>query len=195
LLLCRSFLTCSLCITWIKIGGRGVLHVLILMSYLLRRVWPWCELEISSGLGVVTPSSTTSFSKPSATLKITLSSRSIILSLALLASSTTTLVAWTIACKVAHLTTLMTRPRSILASSTNFYGLAMPQKCCTCPCLDWHIRRIVIRDRDWEVGCIRLPSSRVASLLRDALVGRCAGLVLGAWYILTMGPCEHRSLS
>jgi hypothetical protein len=168
--------------------------LLILVSYLLRRVWPWCKLKVSSGLGVVTPTSTTS-SKPSTTLKITSSSRSTIWSLALLASSTTALVAWTIACEVAHLTTLMTRPRPVLASSTNFHGLAVPQKCCTCPCLDRHICQIVIHDRDWEVGCIRLSPSRVTSLLRDALIDGCASLVLGVWYILMMCPSEHGSLS
>jgi hypothetical protein len=148
-------LTCSLCVILIKIGGRGVLHILILMSYLLHWIWPWCKLKISSRLGVVTPSSTTS-SKPSTTLKITLSSRCIILPLALLASA---LAAWTIAHEVAHLTTLMTRPRSILASSTNFHGLAMPHKGYTCPCLNWHVRRSVICHRDWKIGCIRLSLS------------------------------------
>jgi hypothetical protein len=167
--------------------------LLILTSYLLRRVWPWCELKVSSGLGVVTPTSTTS-SKPSTTLKITSSSRCIKLPLALLAS-TTALAAWTITCEVAHLATLMTRPRSILASTTNFHGLAVPQKCCTCPCLDWHICRIVVCDRDWEVGCVRLSSSGMTSLLRYALIGGCASLVLGTWYILSMRPCEHGSLS
>jgi hypothetical protein len=87
LLSCRSSLTCSLYIILIKIGGRGVLHILILTSYLLCWIWPWCELKVSSGLGVVTPTSTMS-SKPSTTLKITSPLRSTILPLALLASST-----------------------------------------------------------------------------------------------------------
>jgi hypothetical protein len=189
-------LTCSLCVILIKIGGRGVLHLLLLIltSYLLHWVWPWCKLKVSSGLGVVTPSSTMS-SKPSTTLKITSSLRSIILSLALLASSTTALVVWTITCKVAYLTILMTRPRSILVPSTNFHGLAVLQKRYTYPCLDRHIRQIIIRDRDWEVGCIRLSPSQVMSLLRDALIGGCASLILGAWYILSMCPREHGSLS
>jgi hypothetical protein len=186
-------LTCSLCIILIKIGGRGILHILILTSYLLHWIWPWCKLKVSSGLGVVTPSSTT-FSKPSTTPKITSSLRCIILPLALL-TSTTTLVAWTIACKVAHLATLMTRPRSILVSSTNFHGLAMPYKHCTHPCLNWYIRWRVICHRDWEIQSIRLPSSRMMSLLRDALVGGCVSSILGVRYSPVNSPGKHGSLS